>query len=794
MPSGTANSTAIANTAHRNDEDKLSRGLTSDEACTRLVKFGPNAMPDTALRPWRRALAKFWAPVPWMLEAAIILQIVLHEYVEAGVIAGLLAFNAALGFFQEGHAQATLAALKSRLALTASVLRDSVWKNIPATDLVPGDTVKLSLGGVVAADVKLVEGSVLLDQSMLTGESVPIEAGSGLETYAGALVRRGEATAIVTATGANTKFGRTAELVRTAHVDSTQQKTVVRVVLNLAMFNGVFIVLLVAYAHARKMPVGEIIPLVLTAVLASIPVALPATFTLAAAVGAKALARLGVLPTRLSAVDEAATLDVLCTDKTGTLTRNELALTVIHPEPGYDEARVLALAALTSSDGGQDPVDTAIRSASTKANTANSPTLTYKLTKFVPFDPATKMSEASAVDANGGTLRVVKGAFAAIIKLTQVAPTAAATARALEEKGFRVLAVAVGTPEPMRLAGLIALSDPPRADAAELIKELLTLGVRTVMVTGDAPATAAIIARAVGLDGAISPPGPIPERVRARDFAVFAGVLPEDKYRLVKAFQKRGHTVGMCGDGANDAPALRQAQMGIAVSTATDVAKSAAGIVLTKPGLVGVVDAVREGRITFQRILTYTLNSVNKKVVQVLFLAVGLLITGHAILTPMLMVIIMITGDFLGMSLTTDNVRPSPTPNAWRVRNLTMAGVFVGLSELVFCTAILAIGKYRLGFGIDTLRTLAFVVIVFGNQATTYTNRARHRLWTTRPSSWLVLSSVADLLIAAMMANRGFAMAPLPLLVIGTTLVGAVVFAFLLDIAKAPVFKRLGIA
>jgi H+-transporting ATPase len=736
------------------------------------------------------ALSKIWAPVPWMLEAAIILQTVLHEYAEAAIIAGLLVFNAALGFFQEGHAQATLAALKSRLALTASVQRDGAWKNIPANELVPGDMVKLSLGGVVAADVRLVEGSILIDQSMLTGESVPIEAGPGLQTYAGALVRRGEATAIVTATGAHTKFGHTAELVRIAHVESTQQKTVVRVVRNLAMFNGIIIVLLVAYAHAHKMPVGEIIPLVLTAVLASIPVALPATFTLAAALGAKALARLGVLPTRLSAVDEAATLDVLCSDKTGTLTRNELALTAIHPETGFDEVHLLAVAALASSDGGQDPVDMAIRSAATKNNTANLP----KLTKFVPFDPSTKMSEATAVDANGGTLRVVKGAFAEVLKLTEPVPTAAATAHELEEKGFRVLAVAVGTPTPMRLAGMIALSDPPRTDAAELIKELHTLGVHTVMVTGDAPATAAIIARAVGLDGAICPPGPIPERVSPQDFAVFAGVLPEDKYHIVQAFQKRGHTVGMCGDGANDAPALRQAQMGIAVSTATDVAKSAAGIVLTKPGLVGVVAAVKEGRITFQRILTYTLNSVTKKVVQVLFLAVGLIMTGHAILTPMLMVIIMITGDFLGMSLTTDNVRPSPTPNAWRVGNLTIAGVFMGISELVFCTVVLAIGKFHLGLGIEALRTLAFLVIVFGNQATTYTNRTRQRLWSTRPSIWLVLSSVADLSIASTMANRGIAMAPLSLLVMGVMLVGAVVFAFMVDLFKVPIFNCLRIA
>jgi H+-transporting ATPase len=746
-------------------------------------------MPDTAIRPLRMALTKFWAPVPWMLEAAVVLQLVLHEYIEAAVIGALLVFNAALGFFQEGRAQATLAALKSRLALTASVLRDGVWKNIPATELVPGDAVKLSVGGVVAADVKLLEGTVLLDQSMLTGESVPSEAGPGMQTYAGALVRRGEATAIVTAIGARTKFGRTAELVRTAHVESTQQKTVVRVVRNLAAFNGVIIVLLVAYAHARNMPIGEIIPLVLTAVLASIPVALPATFTLAAAVGAKALAHLGVLPTRLSAVDEAATLDVLCSDKTGTLTLNELAVTAVRPEPGFDEVRVLAMAALASSDGGQDPVDTAIRSAAAKGSTTSLP----KVTKFVPFDSATKMSEAEAVDANGGALRAVKGAFAAVIKLTEAAPSATAMSHELEEKGFRVLAVAVGTPAPMRLAGMIALSDQPRADAAEFISDLKKLGVRTVMVTGDAPATAAIIARTVGLDGAICPPGPIPESLHPENFAVFAGVLPEDKYHLVKEFQKTGHTVGMCGDGANDAPALRQAQMGIAVSTATDVAKSAAGIVLTKPGLEGVVSAVKEGRVTFQRILTYTLNSVTKKIVQVLFLAMGLIITGHAILTPMLMVIIMITGDFLGMSLTTDNVLPSPKPSAWRVGNLTLAGAFMGIAELVFCTAVLAIGEFRLRLGMEALQTLAFLLIVFGNQATTYTNRARQHLWSTRPGFWLLLSSLVDLSIASILANRGIAMAPLPFSVMAGALVGAVAFAFLVDIAKVPVFNRLGI-
>ena len=419
------------------------------------------------------------------------------------------------------------------------------------------------------------------------------------------------------------------------------------------------------------------------------------------------------------------------------------------------------------------------------------PTNLPELIKFIPFDPVTKMSEATAADSAGATARIVKGAFALVAGLAETSPEASTAANQLEAQGFRVLAVAAGAPAAMKLAGIIALSDPPRSDSAALITELKALGVRTVMVTGDAPATAAIVANAVGLDGKVCPPGPIPVDVSPEEFAVFAGILPEGKYNLVKAFQKSGHIVGMCGDGANDAPALRQAQMGIAVSTATDVAKSAAGIVLTKPGLGGIVASIKEGRVTFQRILTYTLNSVTKKVVQVLFLALGLVMTGHAILTPMLMVIIMLTGDLLGMSMTTDNVRPSPTPNAWRIGALTMAGVFMGISELIFCAAVLATAKFRLDFGVETLRTVAFVVIVFGNQATTYTNREHQRIASCRPSRWLVGSSVVDLLIASTLAIFGIGMSPVPAAVVGGILVAAAAFAFVLDFAKAPVFTRL---
>jgi H+-transporting ATPase len=779
-----------SNQAVKPAEDIASKGLTSDEARIRLEKDGPNAMPDTSAHPLRNALTKFWAPVPWLLEVSIVLEIVLHKEYEAAVIAALLVFNAALAYFQESRAQATLAALKSRLALNASVQRDGAWKTVLAAELVCGDLVKLSLGGVVAADVHLTGGSVELDQSMLTGESLPIEAGPGTDTFAGALVRRGEATAVVTATGARTKFGRTAELVRTAHVESTQQKAVLKIVRNLAIFNGSLILAMGAYAYFRAMPWSEMVPLMLTSVLAAIPVALPATFTLAAAIGARALANLGVLPTRLSAVDEAASIDVLCSDKTGTLTLNALSVTSVRPLPGFDEAHVLGLAALASSEGGQDSVDAAIRSAASKKPAQDLP----KLATFVPFDPAKKTSEATATDAKGGTERIIKGAYTAVVALTAPSRAAVAIVDELEKQGFRVLAVAAGPAASLQLIGMIALSDPPRSDSSSLISELHTLGVATVMVTGDAPATAAIVAHEVGLTGAVCPPGKLPEGIKPEDFAVFASILPEGKYDLVKAFQKSGHTVGMCGDGANDAPALRQAQIGIAVSTATDVAKSAAGVVLTEAGLGGIVAAVKEGRVTFQRILTYTLNSVMKKILQVLLLAVGLVMTGHAILTPMLMVILMITGDFLAMSLTTDRVRPSTMPNSWNIGRITGAGVLLGICFLAYSTALLAVGKFQLHLGIEALQTLSAVGVVFGSQATTYVVRGRQHLWGLRPSIWLVLSSIADVLIISTLAVFGIAMTPLPIAIIAGEFVAAIAFGVVMDLVKIPVFARLSIS
>ena len=514
---------------------------------------------------------------------------------------------------------------------------------------------------------------------------VPVEVGLGKTAYAGALVRRGAATAEVTATGQRTYFGKTAELVRIAHAESGEQKAVLGVVRNLAVVNGAIIVLLVAYSRSIAMPVDHIIPLVLTALLASIPVALPATFTLAAALGAQALTKKGVLLTCLSAIHEAATVDVLCADKTGTSHAQRASGHCGQTDEGRPcEEDVLVFAALASSDAGQDPVDTAICAAALAKDRSFSK---LKVLRFTPFDPTTKISEALIADTQGNEQRIIKGAPSAIASIVPFGSTVKAELDKLTRQGYRVLAVAGGPPQQLTVIGLVALSDPPRPDSKELIAELRSMGVHTVMVTGDAAPTAATVAAAIGLEGQVCPPGTIPDSVGPEDFAVYAGVFPEDKFRLVKAFQRKGHTVGMCGDGANDAPALRQAQMGIAVSTATDVAKSAASMVLTEPGLEGIVTAIKEGRSAFQRILTYTLNALVKKFQLVLFLGAGLIMTGHAILTPMLMALLLITGDFITMSLTTDRATPSSMPDAWRIRTLTAAAAILGLFGLRLLSA-----------------------------------------------------------------------------------------------------------
>lgn len=766
-------------------------GLTATEAARRLAEFGANAVAEEKVHPLKRVARHFWAPIPWMLEATIILQLAIGQRLTALLIAALLALNVLLGTIQEGRTEAALALLKQRLTLKSRAKRDDMWCDVPAAELVPGDIVQICLGDVVPADLMLLTGAVLVDQSMLTGESMPVEAGAGKSAYAGALVRRGEAIGKVTATGIRTYFGRTAELVSVAYVASTEQKAVFGVVRNLTAINFAIVVGIVAYAIGHQIGPEQITLLVLTAMLSAVPVALPATFTLAAALGARALAQKGVLLTRLSALHEAATIDVLCCDKTGTLTKNELSVTAVRAiKQGHVERDVLGFAALASSSSGDDLIDTAVRKRYAESQVSlHAPQAAIS---FKPFDPDLKMAEATAL-IEGREIRVVKGAPAAVAAIAAIRPEASAELDALDRAGYRTLAVAAGPADSLELIGFVAFGDPPRPDSADLLAQLRALGVRPVMVTGDAAATAAKVAHAIGLDGPVCPSGRIPEGVNPADFAVYAGVFPEQKFQLVKAFQRNGHAVGMCGDGANDAPALRQAQLGIAVSTATDVAKAAAGVVLTEPGLAGIVACINEGRSAFQRVLTYTLMILVNKCVTLVVLGFGLIITGHAVLTPVLQAIAMLTNDFVTMARAADHARPSPYPNAWRVRNLTIAAVPLGAFRLLYLLLILAFGWYGLRLIPDQMQTLTFVMLGFAGQGNVYVLRERGRLWRSRPAPIMIGASCCDLMLMGCLAAFGIFMAPLPLWIIAMLAGTTVIFTLAMDTIKLGVLARLRI-
>src|SRR5574340_358613 len=734
------------------------QGLTSGEAAARLTQYGPNAVAEERPHPWLVLLRKFWAPVPWMLEAAIALQLALGKFDEAAIITALLLFNSVLSFLQESRANNALALLKSRLEILARVLRDGHWQLVPAQELVPGDVVHLRMGDLAPADIRLLEGEVLLDQSALTGESLPVEAEAGKPAYAGAVVKRGEATGEVMATGPRTYFGKTAELVRTAKTVSHLETVILTIVKYMVALDVALVAALLVYTMMTGIPLTEIVPFALILLVASVPVALPATFTLATALGSLELAKSGILVTRLSAIEEATAMDVLASDKTGTITENRLALAALRAYGPHSDDDLLRLAALASDDATQDPIDLAILDAARGRNLLSS---REQRLEFVPFDPAAKRSEA-VYRQDGTRLRVLKGAPRTIAALVANAPDVGADVENLAAKGYRVLAVAAGTDDAVRLVGLVALEDPPRPDSGALVQSLRQLGVRVVMVTGDGLATARTVAAQVGIGDRACPrehlESATSDQVAGCD--VFARVYPEDKFHLVQALQRSGHVVGMTGDGVNDAPALRQAEVGIAVSSATDVAKAAASMVLTNPGLAGVLPAVETSRRIYQRMLTYTLNMTIKKFQVAFFLTLGLMLTGTFVVTPLLVVLWMITNDFTTMSIATDRVPFSRKPERWRIPALVV-----------------------------TAGTLAVLILVFTGQGTVYLVRERHHFWHSRPSRWLMLSSLLDIAIVSVLATQGILMAAIGPALIGGLLLLVLVFLTAVDFFKIQLFR-----
>ncbi|OZB64501.1 MAG: plasma-membrane proton-efflux P-type ATPase [Thiomonas sp. 13-66-29] len=768
-------------------------GLSAAEAQRRLAQFGANAIADKPTPAWKLLAAKFWAPVPWMLEAVIVLQLLLGRRLEALVIAALLVFNAVVAFVQEQRAKDALALLRKQLHVTARVLRDGRWQPIPAEQVVPGDIVHVRAGDLVPADLLLFDGAVALDQAALTGESLPVDAGPGKPAYTGAIVRQGEAGGEVTATGARTFFGRTAELVRTSNAPSHMQRTIFAIVERLVIFDAVLVVLVLAYALLHHLPLPDTAVFALMLLVASVPVALPATYTLATAVSSLQLAHQGVLVTRLPAVEEAASMDTLVSDKTGTLTQNALTLAgAIALAEGSDENAVLRAASLASDDATQDPLDLAILGpARERGLLADAP----PRQAFHPFDPSTRRSEG-VYTVNEQAWHAVKGASTVIGPLCRLdaAQQAAldAAERRLAADGARVLAVAAGPADALQLLGVVGLSDPPRPDAAALIAQLTQLGVRVCMATGDAQETARAIGARLGLGTRVC----VAQGAAAQnpeDCDLYARVLPEDKHAIVRALQQAGHVTGMTGDGVNDAPALRQAELGIAVASATDVAKAAAGVVLTDAGLGGVLTVVRAGREVHRRMLTYTLNKTLKTFEITVFLTLGLWLTGGFVISPMLIVLLLFANDFVTMSIATDRVRPAPKPQRWAVRRLVGAAAVLGALSLLFSFSAYWWIRGTQDLDAQQMQTVVFLLLVFTNQASIYVLRTDGRLWSFAPGRWMALASAGDVTLVSLLATLGWLMAPVPPALVAGLLASCAVFALALDATKHLAFRRFAI-
>jgi plasma-membrane proton-efflux P-type ATPase len=750
-------------------------GLSSVDAESRLARFGANEIAERRDHPILLLARKFWGLSAWMLELIVLISFILKKQADLWVALSLLLVNAVLSFVQEQHASTAVAALRARLQIMGRVLRDGTWQAVPARLLVPGDVVRVRAGDFVPADVQILDGALGIDQSALTGESREIQKTSDAAVYSGSLVREGEATTVVVATGVRTFFGRTAELVESARPKLHVEEVITRVVKWLFLIVGTLVSIAVAASLVEGFSLLEILPLSLVLLMSAVPVALPVMFTVSMAVGAVELARRGVLITRLSAAEDAANMDVLCADKTGTLTANRLSITGALAEPGLTEADVLRYGALASNEANQDPIDLAFLRAAQERKLLQG---TERTLSFVPFSPRTRRTEA-LVQIEAGAVRVVKGAVETVAEVAglDAAARTALRARANDEaqKGFRILAVASAHgEEPFRLAGVALLYDAPRPDSRRLIDELRALGVGVKMLTGDALPVARVVARELSLGEIVRAPDLKAAQKEsetraaelAHDSSGFAEVFPEDKFLVVKSLQAAGHVVGMTGDGVNDAPALRQAEVGIAVSGATDVAKGAASVVLTTEGLANIVDLVKNGRAIYQRVLTWIINKVSRTILKAGYVVVAFLVSGKFVISALGMVLLVFMTDFVKIALSTDRVRPSQKPESWNIGPLVAVAVVLGLLMLIESLGLLAIGWHRFDLGDHDgqLRTFAFQTLLFFALFSLLSIRERRAFWSSAPSLLLTTALAGDACAGVMIGIYGLAeLAPVPL-------------------------------
>jgi H+-transporting ATPase len=769
-------------------------GLSEEEAERRLSIYGPNIVEEKKESTLLEFLKRFWGPMPWLLEVAILLSLIIGHTIEAIIIACLLVINAVIGFIHHESSRKVLELLKSKLALRAKVLRGGSLKSVEASLIVPGDVIIVELGDVVPADCKVVEGEVLVDQSVLTGESLPVDVVPGGVIFAGSVIRKGRAKCLVVNTGRNTYFGRTVELVRIARPKSHQQEVMLAIT-KYSMYIGTAVMIVASiytYLSGLKNEIVSILAFDVAILMGCVPVALPAVMTIMQAAGARELAQKGVLISRLDAVEDAASVDILCLDKTGTITMGSLEVSEVIPLDVHDERELIELALYASAEDTEDPIDNAIVRKAKELGIVRK----GKQISFTPFDPSIKRTEG-IVELSGRRIKVVKGAPQVVINLCTKAPSSLEqTLEKLAERGLRTLLIAYGEEgSGMSVAGVIAFSDPPRPDSAELISRLKSLSIKPVMLTGDSFPIAKEIALKVGVGGNGYPlpyiRDKLPEVIEDVDF--IAEVYPEDKYVVVKALQEKGHVVGMTGDGVNDAPALRQAELGIAVSNATDVAKSSAGVVLLTPGLRGIVDVIDVSRRVYQRALTWILNKVTKVVQFTFLLTLGFIWLHYDVLTLMGMALLIFANDFATLSLSTDNAEPSLSPRKWDVKNLMISSSIIGIALLVEALLAIYLGLYVFNLSKRGMQTFILLTMVFTSQFRVLILRERRWFWSSKPGRMLTIAVIGVTIAFVMLGTLGIIVEPIPANVALFSLVYSAIFTLGVDPLKVLIFRKTGL-
>ncbi|MEM0053913.1 MAG: plasma-membrane proton-efflux P-type ATPase [Nitrososphaeria archaeon] len=739
-------------------------GLTEAEAKNRLEKFGYNEITEERKNPFKDFFKRYWGPMPWLLELAIILSCILSHYLEAIIIFVLLTINVVIGFIHSHRSQKVLEFLKKRLAVKAKVLREGKWVVKDAKEIVPGDIILVGLGDLVPADAKIVSGEVSVDQSALTGESLPVNLHPSDIIYSSSIVTRGEAKCVVVNTGINTYFGRTAELVKTAKPKSHQEEIMMSITKYMMYVGIVALILTLAYALLLNMNILSLLTLAVIFLMGAIPVALPAVLTIVQAVGAMELAKEGVLVTRLNSIEDAASIDVVCLDKTGTITQNRLSVAEVIPFLKYTKEDVMLIASLASEEEGGDIIDSAVINYAKSLGVDSS---LYKRISYTPFNPTIKRSEA-VIEIKGMRFKAVKGAPQIILDLCKnkdkVQQEVSKMLEDLSQKGYRTLAVAKSEGEnldTLMFMGLLALADPIRPDAKAMIEAIKSLGIKPMMLTGDSISIAKEIARQASIGDRIIPIAEVKalnevEKAKIIEkYDGFAEVYPEDKYEIVKLLQSNGHMVGMTGDGVNDAPALKQAEMGIAVSNSTDVAKASASVVLTEQGVKVIVSAIKISRQIYQRMLTWVINKVAKVIEFVTLLTLGFFWLHDIVLSLLGMTLLIFANDFSTMSLATDNVKHTSNPNKWNIKNITMASLVVSLLLVVGDTIALVIGKNYFQLDWERLRTFIMLILVFNSQFRVYIVRERRHFWSSKPGKGLIISIAAVTVVFTLLGIYG---------------------------------------